>query len=149
MIQQQVFDETRHWRMELIHGEVREMSPPGPTQEVLVERLTKSSYRNLDDDLVIIRVQDSIGLPQSRSAPQPDVAWVKVKNYWDERPGAEDVLLVIEVADSSLGYHEGEKAALYAEARIADYWIVNIPHWCVDCYRDPVGGNYQAWCGMI
>ena len=144
MIELGVFDPPCERRIELIHGELREMTPPGPTHEVLVDRLTKWSYRNLDDEDVIIRTQNSIGLPQSQSAPEPDVAWVKNKDYWNQRPMAKDDLLVIEVAESSLDYDESTKASLYAEAGIPEYWIVNIPHWCVDCYRDPAGETYQS-----
>jgi Uma2 family endonuclease len=92
---------------------------------------------------VRIRIQNSIGLPELDSAPQPDVAWVKQKSYRDQRPEPGDVLLVIEVADSSLDYDRGEKLHLYAEAGIREYWVVNIPHFQVEVYRDPRGRKYR------
>jgi Uma2 family endonuclease len=58
--------------------------------------------------------------------------------------GADDVFLVIEVADSSLDGDRGEKAHLYAEAEIPDYWIVNLVDRCVEVRRDPQGGGYQS-----
>ncbi len=144
MIAREVFDLNRHRRLELIQGELREMTPPGPTHEVLIDRLAKWSFRNLGDDEAIVRIQNSIGLPDSESAPQPDVAWVEVKNYSAQRPAALDVLLLIEVSDSSLLYDQGEKSRLYAEAGIPEYWIINIPQFSVETYRDPTGESYQT-----
>ena len=144
MIELGVFDSHSERRIELIHGELREMTPAGPTHEDAVDFLTCWSIENVDKNQVRVRIQNSIGLPESDSAPEPDVAWVKAGSYRDERPGAEVVLLVIEVADSSLVTDQREKANLYAEAGIPEYWIVNIPHWRIDCYRDPAGDTYQS-----
>ena len=91
-----------------------------------------------------MRIQNSIGLPELESAPQPDIVWVKQRNYSRRRPTAADVLLVIEVADSSLADDRGEKAALYAEAGIADHWVVNVPAREIEVHRDPEGGRYRT-----
>ncbi len=144
MIAREVFDPRRDQRMELIRGEIREMTPPGPTHEEVIDVLNRWSFENLDQNQVRVRVQNSIGLPDSESAPQPDVAWVKAKSYREERPAAEDVLLLIEVSDSSLLYDQSEKARIYAEAGIPEYWIVNIPQFCVESYREPAGETYQT-----
>jgi len=66
------------------------------------------------------------------------------RDYSKSRPTVGDVLLVIEVADSSLAYDCGEKAELYAAAGIADYWVVNLPGRCVEVRRDPQGGRYRS-----
>ena len=142
MIQQGVFDEMRDQRLELIYGEIREMSPPGPTHEEVIDLLTRWSVLNVSKRDVRVRIQNSIGIPDLDSAPQPDIAWVREKSYRDERPLSTDVLLVIEVSDSSLSYDLGEKLRLYAEAGIVEYWVVNIPHWQVEVYRDPQGPRY-------
>jgi Uma2 family endonuclease len=119
------------------------MTPPGPFHEDVVDFLTLWSVENLDKAKVRVRIQNSIGLPESESAPQPDVAWVTAKRYRDDRPATEDVLLVIEVSDATLVTDQRAKAAIYAEAGISEYWIVNIPHRCVESHREPVGGTYQ------
>lgn len=144
MIKLGLFDPPYDRRIELIHGELTDMNPPGPFHEDVVDIVTRWSFRNVEDEEIRVRIQNSIGLPESDSAPQPDVAWVKAKNYNEQRPAAEDVLLVIEVADSSLIGDQRVKAGLYAQAGIPEYWIVNIPHWCVECHRDPVGATYQV-----
>lgn len=143
MIERGVFDELRDRRIELIRGEICEMSPPGPTHEDLIDLLSRWSFQNTDPNEVRVRVQNSIGLPELESAPQPDVAWVREQSYREGRPKADDVLLVVEVSDSSLAYDRNEKAELYAEAGIKDYWIVNAKDWCVEVYRDPANGQFR------
>jgi Uma2 family endonuclease len=101
------------------------------------------SIRNTNTKEVRVRIQNSIGIPELDSVPEPDLAWVKPKDYRDDRPRAKDVLLLIEVSDSTLTYDLGEKAELYAAARIADYWVVNIPHWRVEVFRRSRGGRYR------
>lgn len=144
MINLGIFDPPYERRIELIHGELLEMNPPGPLHEDVIDILTRWSVDNVDKAEIRVRIQNSVGLPESDSAPQPDVCWVKAKSYRERRPEADDVLLVIEVADSSLIDDQRVKAGLYAQAGIPEYWIVNIPHWCVECHRDPVGATYQA-----
>jgi Uma2 family endonuclease len=70
------------------------------------------------------------------------VAWVSRKNYVRGRPEAQDVLLVIEVAATSLAFDRNTNGPLYAKTGIADYWIVNVRNRCVEVYREPVRGRY-------
>ena len=142
MIEQGVFDETRDRRIELINGELREMSPPGPSHEDVIDLLTDWSTANVPRERVRVRVQNSIGIPPSESAPQPDVAWVERKSYRRRRPLPAEVLLVIEVADSSLGDDRFVKGPMYAAAGIAEYWIANLPGRCIEVHRDPRNGKY-------
>ena len=116
MLAQGILNERRHQHIELIQGEMRQMSPPGPLHEEMVDRVMRWCTRNTDPDSIRVRVQNSVGLTELDSAPQPDVALVNERDYRAHRPGPEDVLLVIEVADSSLDYDRGEKADLYAAA---------------------------------
>lgn len=142
MIEQGVFDETRDRRIELINGELREMSPPGPSHEDVIDLLTDWCTANLPRERVRVRVQNSIGIPPSDSAPQPDVACVVQKSYRRRRPLPDEVLLLIEVADSSLRDDRFLKGPLYAAAGIAEYWIVNLPGRCIEVHRNPVDGKY-------
>lgn len=144
MIEHDVFDETRGRRMELIHGELREMIPPNPPHEDVIDLLDAWSHENAPRSLVRIRVQNSIGIQPLDSAPQPDLAWVTKKSYRAARPQPADALLVIEVSDSTVEYDSGEKAGLYARAGIADYGVVNIPRQCIEIFRDPHQGTYHT-----
>ena len=142
MIADGAFESLRDRRIELIHGELREMSPPGPDHACAVDWIQHWSVYSPPRGQVRVRVQNPLGIPASDSEPEPDVCWVKPGKYRRQHPRPEDVLLLIEVADSSLDYDLGEKADLYAAAGIADYWVVNLPGRCVEVFRQPLGGKY-------
>src|SRR5262249_49912450 len=74
---------------------------------------------------------------------QPDIVWAKRQNYKGHHPAADEILLLIEVAESSLDSDRGEKAKLYATVGIADYWIVNLIDRAIEVHREPKGGRYQ------
>lgn len=144
MIATGVFDGPNKRRIELIRGELREMSPIGPLHEEIVDFLNKWSFEQLPRGEVRTRIQNSVGVPELDSAPEPDVAWVEEKSYASGRPTVEDVLLIIEVAESSLAYDRGEKAELYAEAGVRDYWVVDISERCAEVRRDPHNRHYRS-----
>ena len=144
MIEAGVFDHGKRQRLEFIRGEIREMTPIGSLHEVVVDRLTEWSIRNLPKGKAWVRVQNSIGLPSLGSAPEPDLTWVARRDYSSGRPTARDVLLVIEVAESSLAYDCGEKADLYAAAGITDYWVINLPGRSIEVRRQPGAEGYQS-----
>lgn len=79
----------------------------------------------------------------TQSEPEPDAAIVRgsIEAFADRHPGPEDVLVLIEVADSSLGYDRGTKLRVYASAGIPLYLIVNIPERQIECYAEPVPGE--------
>jgi Uma2 family endonuclease len=131
-------------RIELIDGELRPMSPIGPIHEVIVDALNEWSLTRLPPEAVHVRIQNSIGIPELDSAPEPDVVWARRKDYRAGRPLPGDVLLVIEVSDSSLDFDRGHKANSYAAAGIEDYWVINIPDRCVEIFRQPIHGHYRS-----
>jgi len=133
--------EKRH-RIELIEGELRPMSPIGPLHEDLVDLLNEWSVTNLPREAARVRIQNSVGVTKLDSAPEPDVCWFRRKDYSKGRPLATDILLIIEVADSSLDYDAGKKAELFACAGVSDYWVVNIPDRQVEVFRHPDGKRY-------
>jgi Uma2 family endonuclease len=143
IIQTGVFGGPNRRRIELIHGELREISPIGPEHEETVDILNEWSMSNTLRAKVRVRVQNSIGLPELESAPEPDIAWVARRSYARRRPHANDVLLVIEVSDSSLSYDLGEKAELYAVAGVSDYWVVDLVNERVEVLRSPDQGKYR------
>ncbi len=144
IVERGVFDHGNRRRLEFIRGEIREMNPIGHRHEDVVDRLLRWTTNSLSEEKVRLRVQNSIGLPSLESAPEPDIAWVAARDYAECRPTAEDVLLIIEVAETSLAYDTTEKADLYAAAGIADYWVVDLDERMIEVRRDPVGGRYRS-----
>ena len=143
LIAEGFFDAPEWQRAELIYGEIQKMSPIGVWHEDTVDFLTEWSFQNVDLQKVRVRVQNSIGVPPLDSAPQPDLAWV-VRRKYTKRPLGEQVLLVIEVADSSLDKDCGVKAELYAAAGVKDYWVVSAADECVIVFREPGRNGYAS-----
>ncbi|MEM6798514.1 MAG: Uma2 family endonuclease [Planctomycetota bacterium] len=131
-------------RVELLNGEIVEMSPIGTPHADLLSILVDWSVNAVDRDRLIVRPQCPIRLPAIESEPEPDIAWVKRQSYRSQHPGPDDTVLVIEVADSSLAYDRGEKLQAYASAGIRDYWIVNLVDRQVEVYREPAGDGYTS-----
>jgi Uma2 family endonuclease len=90
-------------------------------------------------------VQNPIRLSQ-HSEPQPDLALVKPRAdfYADSHPGPDDILLVIEVADTSAGYDRSVKVPLYARAGIREMWLVDLERGRTEVLRDPAAAGYQS-----
>jgi Uma2 family endonuclease len=131
-------------RLEYIRGEVREMSPKGDRHEDLVDCLAEWSHDVVRGKPVRVRVQSSIRLSGVLGLPEPDVVWVVRRRYSRRKPEAGDVYLLIEVAETSLSYDLGEKAEIYAEAGIRDYWVVDAAASRIVVHRDPGKGRYRS-----
>ena len=140
MIERGAFDGLQR-RIELIRGELREMNPAGPVHEDYIDYLNRWSVSSTEASDCVVRVQSSIDLDDSR--PEPDIAWLKPGRYARRRPQAADVLLVIEVAGSSPKDDLEEKAALYAQFDIAEYWVVDIQGRCIHVHRQSDGTRFQ------
>lgn len=140
MIEQGAFVGTR--RAELIHGEIIEMSPIGTWHRATVVELDDWSHEVIPKNDVVIQVQQPIAIPEADSEPEPDLAWVTRKQYLTSHPRAADVLLLVEVAETSLQYDRNTKGPLYSAAGIEDYWIVNIPARRIEVYRRPAPDGY-------
>lgn len=142
MIECNAFDTVEDRRVELIYGALRELSPPGPLHEHVIDFLTRWCVQHTAADEVRVRIQNSIGIPVLDSAPQPDVALVREKSYRQGRPQPADVFLIIEVSETSLAYDRGIKAQLYAETGIQEYWIVDLHNTVLEVRRQPVNKAY-------
>lgn len=130
-------------KIELIRGEIRSMNPAGPIHDDLVAYLIEWSIQAKDHQSMRLRVQTGLELADQQSRPEPDLLWVRAGRFRERHPTAVDVKLAIEVADSSLPWDLSEKASLYAEAGIAEYWVVDARGSCVHVCRDPFAGQYR------
>jgi Uma2 family endonuclease len=139
-----VFDSPNKRRIELIRGELREMNPIGPDHCDVVDWLAEWSHENAPRDTVRVRVQNPVAFAALESELEPDIVWAARKRYSQAHPTAEEVVLLIEVADTSIDRDRGEKAEIYAEVGIRDYWIVNLPDRTVEVHRDPEGSRYRT-----
>ena len=131
-------------RVELLEGQIVEMSPIGPAHAGCVAALTGLLSR-AGHERVVVWVQNPVDLGE-RSEPQPDVALLapRADAYRTAHPRAQDMLLVIEVADTSLEHDSDGKVPLYAAAGVPEVWLVNLTDDSVTVYRDPVGGRYAT-----
>jgi Uma2 family endonuclease len=124
-------------RVELIHGQIIQMAAKGTAHEASNRRLLRELSKLLGDRATL-QNQSPITLPAD-GEPEPDFAIVRNRpdDYLSAHPTPSDVLLVIEIADSSLVYDQEVKLSLYAEAGIANYWLFNLPENCLEIYSLP------------
>ena len=130
-------------RVELIEGEIVEMTPIGSRHQACVDRLTELFSGQVAGQAVI-RVQGPIRLGE-RSEPQPDLAVLRRRAdfYAAGHPGPEDVLLVVEVAETSQDYDRAVKVPLYARAGVREVWLVDLAGEGIEIYRRPWREGYQ------
>jgi Uma2 family endonuclease len=132
-------------RVELIEGEIVKMSPIGSRHAACVRRLDALLNRETSN-LTQVSVQNPVRL-NDFSEPEPDIALLKPRDdfYADSHPIPADVLLIIEVADTSVEYDRSIKVPLYARAGIPQVLIVNMPSEVIESYAEPVNGAYQKF----
>lgn len=124
-------------RVELIRGELVQMAAKGTLHSVCNTKLVRELDR-LVGDRAVVRGQEPIILPAD-SEPEPDVVIVQGQpdDYLSNHPYPKDILLVIEVSDSTLDYDQTAKLFLYTEDQIQDYWIVNLVANQLERYSQP------------
>lgn len=130
-------------RVELIDGEIVEMSPIGSRHAGHVRRLHDLLARKLGD-AVLLSIQSPLRLSDI-AEPEPDLVLLRPRDdfYADAHPGPDDALLVIEVGDSSVAYDRNEKAPLYARHGVREYWLVDLVRNAVTVYTQPETGLYK------
>jgi Uma2 family endonuclease len=130
-------------RVELIEGSLHWMSPIGISHAFCVDYLA-NRFKDLLAQRAWIRSQNPIHL-DDLSEPQPDVSLLRDRDdhYRTAHPTPADVLLLVEVADSTLKEDRETKAPLYARHGIPEFWIVNLPQSVVEVYTQPQNGRYQ------
>jgi Uma2 family endonuclease len=123
--------------IQLINGELIEMVSKGRSHETCLRNLLRELPKVIKDRATL-QSQAPISIPP-KSEPEPDFAIIKNRddNYLSSHPEGSDILLIIEVADSSIDYDQKVKIPLYAKAGIVDYWIFNLLDNCLECYSEP------------
>jgi len=130
-------------RVELIDGQVVEMPPIGERHASCVRRLIRLFARHVLD-LAVIDAQNPVVLGQ-RDAPQPDVTLLEPRvDAYARHPRAEDILLVIEVADTTVAYDRDVKLPLYARVGIPEAWLVDLDGDRIQVCREPAAGRYAS-----
>jgi Uma2 family endonuclease len=131
-------------RVELIEGEIIDMAPIGPEHTSSVKRLNRLFDRAAGEQ-AIVSVQDPIRLDE-HNEPEPDLALLRYREdfYRNAHPGPKDVLLLVEVAETSLRYDREIKLPLYAKHGIPEVWIVDLEKRRLEVYRRPEGETYRV-----
>ena len=131
-------------RVELIEGRIIDMTPIGSKHAACVSRLNEILSEKLQKR-AIINIQNPICLT-AYTEPKPDIAITKRRPdfYAEQLPQPEDVLLIIEVSDSSLDYDCETKIPLYAKSNIPEVWLVNLIENNVAIYSGPSSEGYNV-----
>ncbi|WP_353480560.1 Uma2 family endonuclease [Haliscomenobacter sp.] len=154
-VQRRLFSVTEYHKMgeagilpekgvELINGEIVEMSPIGSKHAKIVKKLNKILGVLLGDE-AIISIQDPI-IANDLSEPEPDVAVLKFRSdfYENELPHGTDVLLLIEVSDTTLAYDRDIKLPLYATSGIPECWLLDLQKKQIKAFWQPEGNTYNC-----
>jgi Uma2 family endonuclease len=141
MLEAGVFAESD--RLELINGEIRVMSLIGRKHAVCVAKTAKNFERKLGDQ-TIVWTQNPI-LLSNYFQPQPDLAILKWRDdfYAEALPAPDDILLIIEVADSTIAYDRDVKSSLYAANGIPEMWLFDVNKKIVEGYSQPSALGYK------
>ena len=130
-------------RVELIDGEVVAMTPIGPRHNAAVNRANRALVTGVGEQ-AIVQVQGSVRLGRYHE-PQPDLVLLRPQAdfYASRLPGPEDILLIVEIAESSIEFDRQVKARLYAESGIREYWLADLNVNLLFCYSIPQNGAYR------
>nr|WP_199250552.1 Uma2 family endonuclease [[Phormidium] sp. ETS-05] len=131
-------------RLELITGELIQMSPIGSRHAACVARLNAVFSQRLAEK-AIVWPQNPVIL-DDHSEPQPDIALLRRRPdfYQSGNPQKSDIFLLGEVADTSIGYDRDVKIPLYAKNRIPEVWLIDLNQSSLEIYRDSDGNSYQT-----
>jgi Uma2 family endonuclease len=141
MVDRGAFECIEGKKIELIRGELRVMNPAGPIHDDYIDYLSRWSNNSTTQQTANIRVQ--CGFICNDNRPEPDILWLQPRRYGRTRPTAHDVMLLIEVSDSSLSTDLQEKADVYAEAGVLEYWVVDVPSSRVHMLSNSDGKTYR------
>jgi Uma2 family endonuclease len=133
---------TKYDRVELIEGEMLDMAPIGTQHSAITSRLNELFVLAVSRSSTIVS-GGPVNLGEF-SEPQPDLMLLKRRAdfYSGKIPEAADVLLLIEVSDTSLAFDQGVKLSLYARFGVAEYWVVDVEGRRIVAYREPSVKGY-------
>jgi Uma2 family endonuclease len=133
---------TKYDRIELIEGDMLDMAPMGTKHSAITSRLSELFILAVAHSATVV-VGGPVNLGEF-SEPQPDLMLLKRRAdfYSDKLPEAADVLLLIEVSDSSLAFDQGVKLNLYARYGVPEYWVVDVKGERIVTYREPTSMGY-------
>ena len=133
----------REDRVELIYGEIVAMSPTGNPHNAAVDRAARAFFQAIGDS-AIIRVQGSVRL-NLHNEPEPDFVVLQPQEdfYAQNGAGPADVILIVEMSDSSLKFDRKVKVRLYADMGIAEYWVADLNARCIFAYSDRQAKSYR------
>src|SRR2546425_9806497 len=131
-------------RVELLDGKIIDMSPIGPLHSGAVNRLIRL-FGKMAGGRWLVSAQNPVHLDEF-SEPQPDLMLLKpaADDYTSRHPHPDDVLLLVEVADTTLAFDREEKLPIYARAGISEVWILNLPARQIEIYREPHFAGYAS-----
>jgi len=119
---------TENDKVELLFGKIVNMSPVGKAHAAIVKKVNRVFTHRFFDQEIVIGIQDPVTLGND-SEPEPDISVAKgfIEKFAEEgHPGPDDLLLIIEVADSTVHRDRSAKKLSYALAGIQEYWVINV-----------------------
>jgi len=129
-------------KAEIIEGELIQKIAIGDRHAAIVNLLNKFFIKNVSDD-ILVSVQNPVRL-SDYNEPEPDLTLADLRNFDGKRhPRPVEVILIVEVSDSTVKYDRDKKLPLYAEVEISEVWIVNLPSELVEVHTKPSVGLYQ------
>lgn len=132
-------------RVELIDGDIIDMAAIGSPHAAVTNRLARLFTRALQDDAALVNIQSPLRL-DAYNEPEPDLMILRPRadDYHASHPTAADVLLLVEVSETSLAYDRATKLPLYAKFGVPEVWIVDLVSAAVEIYREPKDGAYVS-----
>jgi len=128
-------------RIELIEGELFKMSPIGTKRANCLDYLNEIFLLNINKR-ALVRIQNPI-IVSDYSEPEPDIVIAKRLNYRENHPTSKEIMLLIEVADSSYEFDRYTKLPIYAKTNVPEVWIININDNFVETFQEPQKDNYR------
>jgi Uma2 family endonuclease len=134
---------TEHDGLELIDGWLVKKMAKEPAHEYAIGQVEELLRARAPEGW---HVRNQAPITLARSEPEPDLTVVRGErgDYRDHHPGAADIGLAVEIADTTLAT-DRKKGRVYGAAGIAEYWIVNLPERCVEVYEDPSAEEEQGY----
>jgi len=146
MINEGVFSTETDRQIHLLNGEIVIMTPPNPRHDDVLRLLSAWAFGELPKvgGAFEVCIQLSMNLEKQNSVVLPDLMLVTPQSYSSRRPNASDTRMLVEVSDTTSSFDLDEKMHMYAEAGVAEYWVIDIPHRSLIVHLNPSAGRYRS-----